>query len=70
MKNYLKTLWEDPAAARKAFVALIGAALQVLLVLFPTAPWLPAVVAVATALGVFHVRNKVRKPQQKGMQYR
>lgn len=66
MKTYFKTLWEDPAAARKAFVALIGAVLQVLLLVVPNAPWLPVVIAVATALGVYSVHNKRKKVKVNG----
>lgn len=57
MFTYLKTLWEDPQAARKAFVALAGVLVQVALLVFPTAPWLPLVVAIATALGVYALPN-------------
>lgn len=62
MKTYFETLWTDPAAARKAVVALIGVLIQVALLVFPTAAWLPVLVAVATALGVYSVHNRpVRK---------
>jgi hypothetical protein len=57
VKTYLQLLWTNPAACRKAFVAIIGALLQVALMLFPQAAWLPVAVAVATALGIYHVRN-------------
>lgn len=69
MKNYLKALWEDPATARKAFVALIGLVVQVALLAVPNAEWLPVLIAVATALGVYHVRNDKPK-NKKGMMYR
>ena len=65
MKTYLETLWNDPAAARKAWLALVGVIVQVGLLAFPTAAWVPVVVAAATALGVYHVRNRpVRKKVQ------
>ena len=62
MKTYFQTLWTDPAAARKALVALIGVVIQVALLLFPAAAWLPVVVAVATALGVYSVHNAKTGP--------
>lgn len=58
MKEYFKTLWNNPTAARKAFVALLGVIVQVGVMVFPTAAWVPVAVAVATALGVYHVRNR------------
>lgn len=69
MYTYFKTLWTNPAAARKAFVALIGVAIQVALLVVPSASWLPVAVAVATALGVYHVHNQ-RQPVGKEVLYR
>ena len=57
MKTYFKTLWTDPGAARKFFVALAGVIMQVILVVFAGASWLPVAIAVATALGVYALPN-------------
>jgi len=65
MRTYFATLWNDPAAARKAFVALIGVVIQVGLLLFPAAAWLPVVVAIATALGVYTVHNAKPKKRER-----
>ena len=73
MKTYLEALWKNPAAARKAIVALLGVVVQVALLAFPHAAWLPVVIAVATAFGVYHVRNDRVDPRKVGkdiMEYR
>ncbi|WP_156718171.1 hypothetical protein [Nocardioides sp. Leaf307] len=61
MKTYFETLWKDPAAARKAVLALIAVVAQIAVAVFPTASWVPVLIAVATALGVYHVRNDRKK---------
>lgn len=43
----------------KLVVALVGAAVTFVSMFFNSPEWLPAVVAVLTALGVYQVPNKV-----------
>lgn len=64
MKTYLKTLWVNPAAARKAICAIIGAvvilASQALLP-HTINEWVVSITPVLTSLGVYHVRNDTPK---------
>lgn len=63
MKTMFKTLWNDPAAARKAIAALIGAVLIAVSngVLPPeVGPYVEVVVGFLTFLGVYAVHNKRR----------
>lgn len=46
------------AKYRKFLVALIGAAVSVASVMFTDTTWLPPVVSLLTALGVYQVPNK------------
>ena len=46
------------AKYNKLWVALAGAAIQLVLIYFPTEPWVPVLLAFATALGVRQVPNK------------
>lgn len=58
MKNYFKTLWEDPSAARKFYVALLGVLLMIATsALTPDLSVAQWAVAVLTALSVYAVPN-------------
>lgn len=43
----------------KLWIALIGAGVQLVSIYFPTAEWVPVLIAFLTAIGVFQVPNKV-----------
>jgi len=59
MKNYFKTLWEDPSAARKFYVTLLGVLLMIATsALTPDLSIAQWAVAVLTALGTYAVPNK------------
>lgn len=59
MKNYFKTLWENPAAARKFYATLIGVALMLATsALTPDLSWAQWAVAILTALSTYVVPNK------------
>ncbi len=42
----------------KLWIALAGAAVQLLTVYFPTEPWVPIVIAFLTAVGVYTAKNQ------------
>ena len=61
MKTMVLLLWNDPKAARKFIVALVGALLiAVNLGLFPAAlgGWMPVLIAFTTSLGVYRAVNE------------
>ena len=61
MKQFFVTLYNDPAAARKFLVALIGAvvvAVSVGLVPAAVGDWMTVVTAFLTAYGVWAVPNE------------
>ena len=62
MKNYFKTLWEDPKAASKFYVTLLGVLLMVATsALTPDLSWAQWAVAVLTALATYAVPNDSRE---------
>ena len=72
MKEYFRTLWTDPAAARKAIVAIIGAVVMLAsqgVLPDPVSVWVTTITPVLTALGVYAVHNEkvkqVVRPQRK-----
>lgn len=61
MKEMLKTIYNDPAAARKFLVALIGAvvaAVSIGLVPAAVGDWMTVVTVFLTAYGVWAVPNE------------
>ena len=59
MITYFKTLWTDPAAARKFYVTVIGVVLLVLTSgVTADMSWQQWAVAILTALGVYVVPNR------------
>lgn len=61
MKHFLHTVIEDPAAARKFLVALIGAVVAAVSIgLIPAAvgDWMTVVTVFLTAYGVYAVPNE------------
>lgn len=67
MKTMIKTLWENPASARKFIVALIGAVVVAVSVgLLPAAvgDWVTVTTAFLTALGVYGVYNADVKKEE------
>ena len=60
MKTMIKTLWEDPASARKFIAALLGAIVVAVGVgLLPpvVGDWIAVIGAFLSALGVYAVHN-------------
>ena len=50
---------------RKFFVALLGAAVQVVVQQFPDQEWVQVIVAVLTAIGVYQVPNDLGESSRK-----
>lgn len=65
MQQLFKTLYEDPAAARKFLVALLGAVATAITVgLIPAAvgDWMTVLTVFLTAYGVYAVPNERNEP--------
>lgn len=60
MKTYLETIWTNPAACRKFFLALIGAVIVIAshgLLGGPVEGWIVTITPLLTALGVYAANN-------------
>lgn len=58
MKTYFQTLWQNPAACRKFFAALIGVLLLMATQgLFPDLAWVNWAVGLLTVLATYATRN-------------
>lgn len=58
--DYAKDIFKNPDKYAKFWVAFGGFIVTLLATYFPDAPWLPPVVTLLTALGVFQVKNEVK----------
>ena len=61
MKNYFKTIWENPGAARKFIVALVGAVIVIAshgLLGGAVEGWILTITPLLTALGVYAANNE------------
>lgn len=56
--DYLKDIFNHPAKYAKFWVAMGGFGVSLLTTYFSEAAWLPSVLQLLTALGVFTVPNK------------
>lgn len=56
--DYIVDLYKNPSRYGKFWVALVTAGLNLVTIYFPEADWLPVLINLLGALGVFAIPNK------------
>jgi hypothetical protein len=65
MREMIKNMWNDPAAARKAIATLVGVVLVLAAGgLLPDLDWIQWIVAALTVLTTYKVRNDKPKEER------